>query len=475
MASSPVGQLDARQAGTPVTCVVDLPTTLPGQLSLAATGTVLSAADTTTALAGTGTGDVLTAALPTSVQSLAGVSVTGYGLLFSAAGDQPTTTTVSLAFGADVWSPVAALPLAISGLTLTGTVVRSPQPGTGPLISSNAALAGVLDFAGIHVLISTMPGAAQAPGMLAGTLTSADAASIQVSAVADSTGGLTWAAVTPAGLAAPAFTSAAVYLNLSTSTFVLYGAGSSGAVSSGPGLAANGLVYLSAGTSGAWTYAVALAFGPPFQFGSLLPALATADNDVRVASAHLIVCDVAGQTLGGLSTATTTLLSQIAPTAPAPLADLVGQDLVLSAGTYFAAQIDFGPVSLFSRILQIGSGGSPPSVWLEAVIPAANPAGTMFSADLPDIAVAGIIVLTHSDAYPGIHLAYTPAQAGSFTLTGRVRMTGLFGSPYTFDAVLTVNQAGLTSTVTPTTQQLANPFGIPGIVVSGLNLTVSYL
>ena len=69
-------------AGTPVTCVVDLPTTLPGQLSLAATGSELSAADTTTALAGTGTGDVLTAALPTSVQSLAGVSVTSYGLLF---------------------------------------------------------------------------------------------------------------------------------------------------------------------------------------------------------------------------------------------------------------------------------------------------------------------------------------------------------------------------------------------------------
>lgn len=462
-------------AGTPVTCVVDLPTTQPGQLNLAATGTVLSAADTTAALAGTGTGDVLTAALPTSVQSLAGVSVTSYGLLFSAAGDQPTTTTVSLAFGADVWSPVAALPLAISGLTLTGTVVRSPQPGTGPLISSNAALAGVLDFAGIHVLISTMPGAAQVPGTLAGPLASSDAASIQVSAVADSTGGLTWAAVTPAGLAASAFTSAAVYLNLSTSTFVLYGAGSSGTVSPGPGLAANGLVYLTAGTAGTWTYAVALAFGPPFQFGSLLPALATADNDVRVASAHLIVCDVASQTLGGLSSATTTLLSQIAPAAPAPLADLAGQDLVLSAGAYFAAQIDFGPVSLFSRILQIGSRGSPPSVWLEAVIPAANPAGTTFSADLPDIAVAGIIVLTHSDAYRGIHLAYTPAQAGSFTLTGRVQLTSMFGSAYAFDAVLTVNQAGLTSTVTPTTQQLASPFGIPGIVVSGLNLTVGYV
>ena len=83
-------------------------------------------------------------------------------------------------------------------------------------------------------------------------------------------------------------------------------------------------MYLSAGPSGAWTYAVALAFGEQFGFGSLLPALAAADNDVRVTSAHLIVCDLASQTLGSLSTTTTALLGQIAPAATVPLAGLAG-------------------------------------------------------------------------------------------------------------------------------------------------------
>ena len=93
------GQI-ARRPGTPVTCVLDLPTAPAAALSLAATGPVLSAADATAALAATGSGDALTAALPASLLSLTGVSVAGYRLGFSAVGDQPTTTTVSLAFGA---------------------------------------------------------------------------------------------------------------------------------------------------------------------------------------------------------------------------------------------------------------------------------------------------------------------------------------------------------------------------------------
>jgi hypothetical protein len=62
-------------------------------------------------------------------------------------------------------------------------------------------------------------------------------------------------------------------LNAITPAFVLYGA-----ASCGTNLAANGLVYLSAGPSGAWTYAVALAFAEQFGFGSLLPAGTTFDG-----------------------------------------------------------------------------------------------------------------------------------------------------------------------------------------------------
>ena len=163
--------------------MLDLPTAPAAALSLAATGPVLSAADGTAALAATGTGDALTAALPASLLSLTGVSVAGYRLGFSAVGDQPTTTTVSLAFGAARPPGGAAAP---------GHLRPDPRRDGGAIPAArdrsagsprDAALAGTLDFAGIHLPLSTMPGAAQAPtvpAVLGGALTPADAASVQV-------------------------------------------------------------------------------------------------------------------------------------------------------------------------------------------------------------------------------------------------------------------------------------------------------
>ncbi|HXP20976.1 MAG TPA: hypothetical protein VN840_15140, partial [Streptosporangiaceae bacterium] len=350
-----------------------------------------------------------------------------------------------------------------------GGTIDIPQQGA-PLAAS---LTGTFDFAGIHVVLALMIGGAHAQTVLTGVLTPADAANISISGVTDGIGAPTgtqdWAAVAPSGLTALAFTGAAVYLNLTASQFLVYGA-----ISYGSGLAADAMVYLSSAGGQPWTYAVALALGPQFRFGALLPALAPVDAYVQVAAAHLVVCDLAGQTLGALASSTTALLGQIAPAAPAPLAGLTGQVMALSTGAYFAAQIDFQPVSLFSRVLQIGTVNSPPSVWLEAVIDSADPTATTFSADLPDITIASTILLTHTDAYPGIHLAYTPAQAARFALAGRVALTGVFGSGYTFDVLLAVDNTGLTSTVSQTSQQIANPFGVPGIVLSGLNLTVTY-
>jgi hypothetical protein len=348
-------------------------------------------------------------------------------------------------------------------------------PQTGDPVA--ATVAGTFDFAGIHVVLTMMIGGVDASTVLTGVLTPTDAVGIQISGVTDGIGtsgdAQKWAAVAPTGLAALTFTDAALYVNLSTSVFLLYGG-----ISVGTGLAANGMVYLSAPSSAPeaqWTYAVALALGPAFRFGAVLPALAVVDDHVRVASAHLVVCDLAGETLGELSQATTTLLGRIAPSVQAPLAGLDSHTRALSTGAYFAAQIDFEPVTLFSHLLRIGSDASPPSVWLEAVIDAADPAGTTFTADLPDITIADTILLTHTDAYPGIHLAYTPAQAARFELAGRVALTGIFNSSYAFDATLTVNDTGLTSTIAQTSQEITNPFGIPGIRLSGLMLTMSYL
>ena len=210
-----------------------------------------------------------------------------------------------------------------------------------------ATLTGTFDFAGIHVVLALSIGGADSQTVLTGLLTPADAANISISGVTDGIGAAEqsqrWEAIAPAGLSALTFTGAAVYLNLTASQFLVYGA-----ISYGSGLAADGLIYLSAVSSQPWTYAVALALGPQSRFGALLPALAPVDSYVQVTSAHLVVCDLADETLGTLAASTTTLLGQIAPSAPAPLAGLTGQATAISTGAYFAALIDCQPVSLFS-------------------------------------------------------------------------------------------------------------------------------
>src|SRR6185437_9965803 len=131
--------------GSQVTCTLDLPTALAGDLTLTGQGT-LSASDATTALADSGTGDVLDTALPATLLSMTGITVTGYTVGFSAAGDDPTTTTVTLGFGPATWPLVPALNLSVSGLTLTGTVVRSPGYGTDPVTSWGASVSGQLSL-----------------------------------------------------------------------------------------------------------------------------------------------------------------------------------------------------------------------------------------------------------------------------------------------------------------------------------------
>src|SRR5450755_3326713 len=351
-------------------------------------------------------------------------------------------------------------------------------PATGVPLS--ASVTGTFDLAGLHVVLSLQILGAAAQTVLTGTVEPADAASIQISGITDTvaagSAAQQWAAVAPSGLSALAFTGAALYLNLTTSRFLLYGA-----LAYGTGLSAQAMVYLASAAvtpppaaSAPWTYAVALSLGPSFQFGALLPALAVVDGYLHVAQARLVVCDLVGQTLGQLSQATGALLASIAPSAPAPLAGLDTQAQALATGAYFTARLDFTTVTLFSRLLQIGSDDTPPSVWLFALIDQASPVNTVFGADLPDITILATILLTHTDAYPGIHLSYAPNQASRFALAGRIALTGIFGAGLQFDVALTVDDTGLTSTVQQTSQQIANPFGLPGIVLSGLGLAVTY-
>lgn len=362
---------------------------------------------------------------------------------------------------------------ATMSITSIGGTIDVPDRNT-PLA---AEITGTFDYAGVHTVVSLAFGGLAAQTVLTGTLT--DASAVQISELADGIGAPTqtdtWDAVVPGDMIRLEFSGAALYLNLTTSQFMLYGViGYAGSP------AADGFVFLAPsaagppGTDTPWTYAVALSVGSGFRFGALFGQLSAVDDAVRVTAVHLVVCDLPGMPLSDLATTTTTLLGSIAPDTPAPLAGLTSQTLALSSGVSFTAQIDFEPATLFSHILQIGSDAEPPTVWLSALIDHTDSRDTVFAADLPDITILDTIRLTRTDAHPGIHLQYTPNQADRFELAGRMELAGIFGAGYRFDITLTADDAGMTAALRQTSQQITEPFGVPGIVLSDLTLGVAY-
>lgn len=352
--------------------------------------------------------------------------------------------------------------------------VDIPHSG-GPL---SAALAGTLTLASLQVRLSLAIGGAGQDTVLTGVLTTQVMQQLQLSDVTDrvaaSSAAERWSAVVPADLTALWFASAAAYLNLTRSQFLLYGqmnaAGSPGA---------SALAYLAGdgGNPAQWSYAVAVSFGPGFQFGALAPSLALIDQHLQVTQARLVVCNLRSGTLGGLAQTTTALLGSVDPGATAPLAGLTGDAQALATGAYVAAKVDISPVggnTLLSRLVQIGSGTGPAALSVLALIDKAEPASTQFAADVPDITILDTITLTHTDSYPGIHLSYRPGADNTFTLDGRLEIDGVFEADHSFDVTLTVSNAGLTSTARQTQQTIPHPFELPGIDVTDLSVTVAY-
>ncbi|MFC4033317.1 hypothetical protein ACFO3J_17735 [Streptomyces polygonati] len=342
-------------------------------------------------------------------------------------------------------------------------------------------LLGEFDVAGLRAAVGLTVGTQDTPAVLTGSVAPADLADVAVDTLADTltsaapdTG---WSTLVPAPLTPPAFASARLYLDVTGSRLLLHGtvdvAGQS---------ALDGFLYVARAAGPdprPWTYAVAVSLGADFRMGALVPALAVVDDYLRVTDARLVICDLrapteadptAGGSLGALATDSAALLALADPSAPAPLTGLGQDPLKLRAGAYLTARLRFGQVSLFDKLLKIGSADQFAELRLEALIDAADPVNTVYSADLPDLTVLDAVVLTHTDAYPGIHLGYRPADAHRFQLDGRIAFTGVFGAAPTFDVSLVVDDIGLTSTITQTQQRIAQPFGIPGVVLSGLGV-----
>ncbi|MFC6081211.1 hypothetical protein [Sphaerisporangium aureirubrum] len=326
-----------------------------------------------------------------------------------------------------------------------------------------AALTGVFDFATIRAAVSVTLGTGDTPTVLTGVVLPADLDALDVASVTAmgaADGG--WAEVVPSDFPGLGFSDAAFALDLTGRRLLLYGA-----VSYGTGRTASGLVFCAPNPTG-WSYVVALGLADGFRFGDLFTALAVVDDVLRVRDARLVVCDLPGGTLGAVAADTTGALAAVDPPAVSPLAGLDADPLALATGVYVTATLDFGS-ALFSRILQIGRDGTPPSVRVSALVDRADAANTVFAADLPDIVVLDTV------AFTGVHLAYRPSRRDRLELTGELALTGVFGDDYRFAVTMVVDDAGLTAVAGQTSQEIANPFLLPGVVLSGLGVEIVYV
>lgn len=369
----------------------------------------------------------------------------------------------------------AGLPAAV---TLTALDIRA-VPETGELhLSGSAGLDWRVPFGARELILGSVGGSLDVPGrdkpvrgvltatlrypgvqaevslvldgraLLSGVLTPVEAAG---ASLAQLTGG-GWAALAPAALAAPAFDTAAVQLNLTDGRMLLYGR-----LGTGTAFAADTLVYLD--TTG--SYAVALRLGPAFRFAMILPADWHLDDRLQATDVRVVACDLPGTTFGRLAQTAEQELHAVAPDVRAPLAGLA-TDKELSKGFSLVARIDLLRPILFARIIQIGSADGPSALWLTALVDRADPARTVFTADLPDITLGGTVVLTHDDAHPhGLHLSYQPGHGDRFELAGRIRIHALFGTDFAFDVGLTVDDTGLVTRARQGTEAIDKPFGLP--------------
>jgi hypothetical protein len=286
------------------------------------------------------------------------------------------------------------------------------------------------------------------------------------------TSGNKWQTLVPTDFAQLAFSAGYVHINLTQNELFVYG--------NVTGFGS--LVFLTKKLADqSWGYLLALALGPDFAFQNICSCLSVIDNILTVNNAGLF--------LSSFEDSSSDLMEDVRlvenfPEKPADLAlPLPIENLPesrLQKGIYFYADLEFPAASLFGAILQIGNTATGLSnIIVSAFIAADNALNTIFMADLPDITVFNTVTLTHTSAYPGIHLKYTAnnGNTNEFQLIGRLNLS-LFSSLYSFDGSLVVDIEKIDSQLQLATDsatiEIPMPFGMPGICFTDLYVGVHY-
>ncbi|MFC0515141.1 Hint domain-containing homing endonuclease [Mucilaginibacter angelicae] len=361
--------------------------------------------------------------------------------------------------------------LNILAINLAIEIATADSTGSHPY---NLKAGGTLTLAGMQAVLNfTASNIPSQDTILTASVTPGQVANISIentvnTLVTTDTQGKKWNTVIPSGYTAPSFSSAYIHVNLSQKIFYLYGAAI--------GLGGIAIIAKKIDEQN-WGYALGLNLGSDFKFANIFSALSAIDDYLKVNSAGLFVVSYTGST--------TTLAQDISaidafPDKPAGIPSILPVSNIpaisMTSGMMFYGDLNITTSGLFNKLVQIGADGTA-QIIIYGFINNTNPTQTIFIADLPDIVLFNTLKFTHQDAYTGIHLTYSPGNNNQFQLAARLVIT-VFGTDYSFDGNLAVNNTLLDATIALVTgspnNQIVNPFGVPGITIGSLYAQVNY-
>ncbi|MFG2913730.1 hypothetical protein ACGF0D_12665 [Kitasatospora sp. NPDC048298] len=411
--------------------------------------------------------DEAKSALPAELPLSKGIDVADVSVGFG--GDHGAVDRIGLTVGtAELWTIVPG------SLSLDDVWAELSMPYPVKADGITGTVRGSLTLGGLAVLMTAhRPKEAGGTWEFTGTAQYGPQQPLALDTTADAvtkpTQDSTWAQVVPSGMKKLELSAAAsLYLDPSRPLFLLFGR-----ASFGPALAADALLYCArrSAQDSTWVYAAAARLGQGFRLSALSPALSGLDDVLRCDDVRLVVCDLGSGDLKGLADTTDTLLQKLDSKAAPPLKDLPDTALPLTKGVYLAARTALGSSPVLTYLVDLTSDGKAPAVTVTAVVDRKAPTRTTFTADLPCITVLDTLTLGQATGASGVRLTFQPNQHRAFTLVGPARLK-LFDTEYAFDLTLYADTQKLTSKATPSTQELDQPFGLPGLVVSGLALSV---
>ena len=383
--------------------------------------------------------------------------------------------------------------LKIKSLAIDIKIGEKPAQSTGKRKYSFKG-SGIFTLAGLQTTLAYVTSTiAESDTILTAVVEPEQLNKLNVGSISDtltttSTSGAKWNTIAPNGYSIPTFKTAYFLFNLTQNIAYVYGSvtgfGDAALLIKKHTVADSSTSSSKTDTTSStapvvqWNYAFSLNLGNGFTFGAIFSSLASIDSILKVNNAGLFIVSYEGSTTSVIQDLKGIQSFSDKPASYGSSVSIPDLESVkLTKGMFIYADLDFNSSSLFKTLLEIGTEGTA-KIQIYGAINKTDPTQTIFGANLPDITVLSTLTFTHTDAYPGIHLEYTPGNKKQFSLKARLKIGEIFGKNYAFDGELITNankmSARLNLVTSASDDNKLVPFSIAGLEIKALYAEVNY-